>query len=282
MSDDPGGRIYCEEYRQRIQAQLDRIRQFMATERELSSAEELMTLEEEVFALTNHLGGLLVGHRLQHTLSTEQPPGEELALVRAWPKRLTSEGFVKVVIGTAQGVKCEVQTRYYRQKGGGRRRGQGLYPGLLRLGVHDRCTPSLASEVSQLSAILGSLDEARRVLSSRGVELNLKTVRRLSYAYAQRARRIQQLEKIVFEATADGRRVVVSCDGGRVRIREPKRGRKSQKGRDRYNGAWREPKLIIIYVVDENGQQEKRFSPLIDGLLKTPDEVFKLLGSYLK
>jgi hypothetical protein len=150
------------------------------------------------------------------------------------------------------------------------------------LGIHDRCTPGLASEVSQLAAILGSLDEARAVLSGRGVELNIKTVRAVSYAYAERARRLQQLGALAFEQSVAGRRVVISCDGGRVRLREPKRGRKTAKGRRRYKGVWREPKLIIVYVVDDSGRLEKRFAPVIDGLLKTPDAVFKLLGGYLK
>jgi hypothetical protein len=44
-----------------------------------------------------------------------------------------------------------------------------------------------------------------------------------------------------------GRRVVVSADGGRLRLRENKRGAKTKKGRTRYQGAWREPKLLIIY-----------------------------------
>ena len=279
MNDDSGGRIYCDEYPQRIQAQLEKIAAFIETARELSSAEELEALEEEVQQLTNVLGGLLVGDQLQRSLCSEKLHEQESALVQGYPKRLNSDGLVRVVIRTVQGLKCEVQARYYRQKGG--RRGRGLYPGLLVLGIHDRCTPGLASEVSQLSAILGSLEEARGVLSSRGVELNIKTVRTLSYGYAQRARRMQQLGQMEFDSTASGRRVVISCDGGRVRLREPKRGRKSQKGRDRYKGAWREPKLIIIYVVDAEGKQERCFAPLIDGLLKQPDTVFNLLRSYL-
>ena len=279
MNDDPVGRIYCDEYAQRIQAQLAKIASFIDTERELSSAEDLEALEEEVQQLTRVLGGLLVGDQLQRSLCSEKLHEEESALIRDYPRRLNSDGLVKVFIRTVQGLKCEVKARYYRQKGG--RRGRGLYPGLLVLGIHDRCTPGLASEVSQLSAILGSLEEARGVLSSRGVELNIKTVRTLSYGYAQRARRMQQLEQMEFDSTASGRRVVISCDGGRVRLREPKRGRKSQKGRDRFKGAWREPKLIIIYVVDSEGKQEKCFAPLIDGLLKQPDAVFKLLRSYL-
>lgn len=282
MSDDPGSRIDCDEYQQRIQAQLAEIAAFAETSRHLSSAEELEALEQAIRRLTDHLGGLLVGDQLQKALSSEELQAQEATLVNDWPKRLASDGLVKVVIRTVQGIKCEVQARYYRQKGGGGRRGRGLYPGLVLLGVQDRCTPGLASEVSQLAAILGSLDEARGVLSDRGVELNIKTVRRLSYAYAERARRLQQLEAMAFDETVAGRRVVVSCDGGRVRLRERKRGRKSAKGRDRYRGAWREPKLIIIYVVDQDGHLEKQFSPLIDGLLKKPDAVFKLLGSYLR
>ena len=279
MNDDSGGRIYCDEYAQRIQAQREEIAGFIDTTRELSSAEELEALEEDVRQLTSVLGGLLLGDQLQRSLCSKKLHEEESSLVREYPKRLNSDGLVKVVIRTVQGLKCEVQVRYYRQKGG--RRGRGLYPGLLVLGIHNRCTPGLASEVSQLSAILGSLEEARGVLSGRGVELNIKTVRSLSYGYAQRARRIQQLERMEFDTTAAGRRVVVSCDGGRVRLREPKRGRKSKKGRDRYKGAWREPKLIIIYVVDSEGKQEKCFAPVIDGLLRQPDTVFKLLKSYL-
>ena len=88
---------------------------------------------------------------------------------------------------------------------------------------------------------------------------------------------MQQLEAMSFEHDLAGRRVVISCDGGRIRLREPKRGRKSAKGRTRYRGAWREPKVLIVYVVDSTGRQEKSFAPVIDGLLKTPDALFKLL-----
>lgn len=69
--------------------------------------------------------------------------------------------------------------------------------------------------------------------------------------------------------------------GGRVRIRENKRGIKTNKGRTRYNGAWREPKLLIIYVVDANGKIEKSFNPIIDGYIQEPDALFQLLQSYL-
>lgn len=161
---------------------------------------------------------------------------QEAQLVQDWPKRLSGDGLVKVTIRTAQGVACEVQARYYRHKGRGGhgQRGRELYPGLVLLGIHARCSPGLASEISQLTALLGSLEEARGVLSERGVVLNIKTVRSVSYAYAERARRVQQLAGLEIESGVAGRRVVISCDSGRVRLREPKSGRKTAKGRTRY------------------------------------------------
>jgi len=54
------------------------------------------------------------------------------------------------------------------------------------------------------------------------------------------------------------------------------------KGRTRYHGAWREPKLLIIYVVDAHGKQEKSFKPIIDGCFKGPDGIFHLLKGYLE
>ena len=61
-----------------------------------------------------------------------------------------------------------------------------------------------------------------------------------------------------------------------------KRGKKTQKGGSRYKGAWREPKLLNIYVVNEKGKLEKSVAPIIDGSLNAPDEVFQLIQDYLR
>ena len=80
----------------------------------------------------------------------------------------------------------------------------------------------------------------------------------------------------------EGRRVVISTDGGRVRIRQDKRGRRSKKGRRRYRTDWREPKLLVIYVVNEEGKIDRDFAPVLDGTLKGPDAVFRLIEFYLR
>jgi hypothetical protein len=120
------------------------------------------------------------------------------------------------------------------------------------------------------------------VLAARGVELDTKTVRLIAYRYAARARLEQQIERTAFEDTVAGRRVVISSDGGRLRLRETKRGPKTKKGRQRYTGAWREPKVLIVYVVDAEGKRESSFAPVIDATLRGPDAVFALLRTYLQ
>jgi hypothetical protein len=65
-------------------------------------------------------------------------------------------------------------------------------------------------------------------------------------------------------------------------LRESKRRPKTKKGRRRYTGAWREPKVLIVSVVDAEGKRDACFAPLIDATLKGPDAVFALLHTYLK
>jgi hypothetical protein len=138
--------------------------------------------------------------------------------------------------------------------------------------------------VSAWSALLSSFEAVCQVLLEHGVELGGKVVRPLAYRYGERARVLQQAKDLTLEPgeTVAGRRVVVSPDGGRVRLRENQRGRQTPKGRKRYRGAWREPKLFMVYLVDDAGNLEKRFAPLIDGSLKGPDALCSLLQGYLQ
>ncbi len=187
-------------------------------------------------------------------------------------------------VRTAQGDTVPVRVTYYRRKGQRRagKRSAGVYAGLVVLGIYDRCTPALAAEVSLFAAMLGSLQEAQDVLANRGVALDTKTIRTIAYRYAARARLMQQVEHTAFEDTVAGRRVVISSDGGRLRLRETKRGPKTKKGRRRYTGAWREPKVLLVDVVDAEGKRDATFVPVMDATLKGPDAVFALLRTYLQ
>src|SRR5439155_12302332 len=131
-------------------------------------------------------------------------------------------------------------------------------------------------------ARVGSLQEVEQVLHDRGQPLDFKTIRTIAYRFAARARASQRVGDLNWGETVAGRRVVVSTDGGRIRIRTTKRGPKTAKGRNRYRTDWREPKLLIIYAVDENGQMDREFLAVIDGTLGGPDAIFKLMQSYLR
>ena len=120
------------------------------------------------------------------------------------------------------------------------------------------------------------------MLAERGIRLAIKVVRRLTYRFSQRARLSQRLAGLGFDESVAGRRVVVGMDGGSIRLKEKKRGQKTAKGRARYRGAWREPKLFIIDGVDAEGKLERRLMPIRDALIRGPDTLFTLRRRYLE
>lgn len=284
MTSDSGLISQDSDYPKAIQEVLDELHQMQHTPRLVTTPDALEMLEREIRQRTDHLGSLLVGYHMQQALDSAALQAEQAQLVRQWPKPLKNDGKVQVRVRTAQGLAVPVWVAYYRRKGPRRagKRSAGVYVGLILLGIYDRCTPALASEVSLFGAMLGSLDEAQAVLADRGVELDTKTVRTIAYRYAARARLEQQVDHAAFKDSVAGRRVVISSDGGRIRLRETKRGPKTTKGRRRYTGAWREPKVLIVYVVDAEGKREASFAPVIDATLKGPDAVFALLRIYLQ
>ena len=175
-----------------------------------------------------------------------------------------------------------IRVTYYSRNCDRSREHKGLYPVLLVWGVHDGCTLGLASEVSKLVAILGSLEEVEQLLEKRGHGLSINTIRGTAYRFAAKARAIQRAGQLDWGESTAGRRVVVSTDGERLRIRTTKRGPKTAKGRNRYRTDWREPKLLMIYVLDAEGKMDQEFLAVLDGTLGGPEAVFALMKSYLR
>ena len=284
MTSDSGLTSQDTDYAKHIQEVLNALRQLQQTPRLVTSPDELEALERAIRQCTDRLGSLLVGYHMQQALDAAPLQAAQAQLVSPWPKPLKNDGKVTVMVRTLQGLAVPVRVTYYRRAGQRRagKRSAGVYAGLVILGIYDRCTPALAAEVSLLAAMLGSLHEAQDVLANRGVALDTKAVRTLAYRYAARARLVQQVEHTAFEDTVAGRRVVISSDGGRLRLRENTRGPKTKKGCQRYTGAWREPKVLLVYVVDAEGKRDTTFVPVMDATLKGPDTVFALLRSYLQ
>jgi hypothetical protein len=128
-----------------------------------------------------------------------------------------------------------------------------------------------------------SLEEAMRLMETLyGFKLDVKTIRLIFKRFAMRARACFESGEVPLEEEFKGKRVVVSTDGGRVRTRKSKRGKKTKKKRNRYYTDWREPKLLLIYVVNEKGEKDRKIPPFMDASIDGPDAIFNMLLYYLK
>jgi hypothetical protein len=250
--------------------------------RAIRTAEDFKSWERATATLTNRLAALLMAEATQAALDDAENRRQARSLAQGAGHAVKDQGRRDVALRTMCGQVIVRATDFSRNCDRSKAAGQGMYPMLLLWGVHDRCTAAGASEVSKLVAMLGSLEEVEQVLSDRGQPLDFKTIRTIAYRFATRARTAQRAGDLNWGETVAGRRVVVSTDGGRIRIRTTKRGPRTAKGRNRYRTDWREPKLLIISVVDEDGQMDREFLAVIDGTRGGPDAIFKLMEFYLR
>lgn len=142
-------------------------------------------------------------------------------------------------------------------------RGQGFCPFLRWLCLEEGITPLVWSIVAEAGTVSASFAIARSSLKAWGISISLKRVERLTYHFnqqglSQRQSLLCHLQQGTLPITPilQGQRVVISVDGGRTRIRNPKTGkRRQQTNRHGYKGEWIEPKLLTIYVVDPLGKR---------------------------
>ena len=166
--------------------------------------------------------------------------------------------------------------------------GSGLYPVLTALGICFGVTPALAGEVCRQVADSDSVRAGRAALHRRGIDLGHKQTLRLVNAMStrtvhQRTDWLQEARQSALESgLLKGKRVVVSTDGGRLRERRYKRGRRRDNGHRKYDAPWREPKLFIIYVIDDKGDVLHKYRPIYDGTMGDCDAIFDMLVGYLR
>ncbi len=216
------------------------------------------------------------------------------------PCRLRHRGRRTTPVRFLGGARLTVATPYLsedrrphrgRRRGVGRRgaTGSGCYPVLEALGIWNRATPALLGEVACHAVRSASFAEARQALAERGIALDKKTVRTLALHVGEEALRHRHAR---IEAAAQrsarlgefsGRRLVLSADGGRMRMREGgQSGPKGRKGHRRYRTPWREPKLVTSYVIDAHGRRDGSVPIWYDGTLGNADKAFEILTAELR
>jgi hypothetical protein len=119
-----------------------------------------------------------------------------------------------------------------------------------------------------------SFTEAVFILEQHGRAIDIKTLRSITYHVADKARSAQQADIALKSHGVNGKRCAVSVDGGRIRTRVPKPGKKTAKKRYRFQADWKEPKLLHIWVLEDDGKICRSIAPWIDGTMKGPDVVF--------
>lgn len=164
----------------------------------------------------------------------------------------------------------------------------GVYPALLAIGAASGASPRLQDEVARCAILMPSLEMAASELTRHGIAIDVKTVSRILFDLADGALRERNANLLRFRNGAlpegdalEGKRVVASVDGGKARERVPKRGPKTSKGRTRFHTPWREPRLLIIYTVDEKGRKDRVFETVMDATLQGADAIMELLAMHL-
>ncbi len=181
---------------------------------------------------------------------------------------------------------CSPRRRTGRGRGA---EGSGLYPERAAYRISEGNSPNLQSEVGRLVGQM-PIEQARAELARRGLELDEKAVRRIanelgSQMLATRTRDLMRFRAGTLPAGTEltGKRIGVPIDGGRVRIRTVIKtvrvGGKRKRRKVRIE--WREPKVLIVYELDDRGRMKRGSRPVIDGTLQGPGALIELVAFHL-
>jgi len=184
----------------------------------------------------------------------------------------------------------------------------GIYLGAAELGIVGGASPGLLGRVARQAALCPSLEFAHQELTRSGVEIDKKSVRRIAYECGEKMLRLRkcwmdqwQAGKLPAGDELAGKRVSVQLDGGRTKIRKEMRpakrkkpktnedglliedtaGRSKKRPQKEYDTDWREPKLMTIFVHDENGKMDREFKATIDATFLGPDAAAELIAMHL-
>ena len=165
--------------------------------------------------------------------------------------------------------------------------GSGCHLIIYYWGCIKKATPAYYSLVAQLAVLCPSFEIVVQLLKNQGIIADYKRIRDIAYAVGEKC--IENRIKVALRPgeSLEGKRVIISVDGGRTRIREenPEKdvGNKERK-RTPFDTPWKDPKIFVIHVLDEDGKISKTELPVYDLVIgeEKADLLFELLSQYLK
>jgi hypothetical protein len=263
------------------------------------SPESLLHMEQELHkASVQEADQIILAHLVRVHEDKEFVKGAVEQARSNSPVPLIHKGHREVTVLLAGGTRGTIKTTYLREDRQGNRgpkrkkrgkKGAGVYPVLEALGIRDGVSPATRSEIALYTVQTASYQEAIQLLERRGLSCDISTLGRIASATAQADISLRDVALGVAmnipvspHGPLAGKRVRVSVDGGRVRTRKTKKGRKTQKGRHHFITPWREPRVLVIDLLDEQGRSDPLRLPLYDVLIDNADATFALLIGYLR
>lgn len=164
-----------------------------------------------------------------------------------------------------------------------RKSGTGQHFGLDYLGFISRCSTLLMSSVAQATLLCPSFDVAQKMLKFHAINLNVKTIHSITMNLAKGTMPMRGRVSISDTDCINGKTILVCIDGGRLRERRTKRGRRpDHQKRQGYHTEWKEPIQIVIQTVNPDGTIAKECLPFYDATMEGVDAAFELLEIYLR
>src|SRR3989441_738659 len=261
--------------------------------------QEMLQLEQRLSTAAAQTADQIVLAQLTRAHEAEAFVTQAIAQARAQsPVPLVHKGARMTSVLLLGGTRIVLETPSLREDRRGRRgrrrrtrgpHGAGCYPVLEALGIADRVSPATRSEIALHVVQAASYREAAARLARRGLACDVSSLVRISTAPAEASPRLRDAAlaaavrvPVPSDGPLAGKRVRVSLDGGRVRLRRTHRGRKTAKGRHGVSTPWREPRLLVIDILDVQGRPDRLRLPLYDRLIGDAQAVWALLIGYLR
>nr|MBL0700809.1 hypothetical protein [Desulfobacterales bacterium] len=163
-----------------------------------------------------------------------------------------------------------------------RQKGVLRHLGLELLGIIKQTSPALIEICTSMAVLCPSFEVAANALRGLGITMNEHLLQNIINKFGKLVKsvRVECNGEDIWQKP--GIKVLICVDGGRIRERRKKRG-KRKKGlkRQGYHTEWFEPRLLTISQFDENGKKIKSVNPILDGSCYSLDDFFALLKEYL-
>jgi hypothetical protein len=218
------------------------------------------------------------------------------------PERRVNKGLNTVELTLPSGLEVPLEVTYLLEKkkrraGRAKRHGNrgsegvGCYPALEVLGFdsHRKLSSLIEEAVLHTGTACDDFRTGFEMAKAFGFEMSWKgywsRFRRLGLDIRDRHDEwlFREHGPALFDAERwCGKRIVIAADGGRCRLRENHQGPPKKNGWHNFDAEWREPKLFVIYAIDDDGEALSEPEPIIDGTFGDADAFFERLAATLR